>query len=216
MKQNVENVLVLSPHTDDMELGAGATVRMLVESGANVKSVVFSDCKESVDTTKYPDDILRKECTAAASDLGIYDLTIYSYPVRKFPGIRQEILENIYRLRKETDFDLVLTPWKGDLHQDHRTVAKEALRAFMKTKSSIIAYPIPGNCPGFTPRFYVPVTPEKLQAKIDLLYKYESQVVRRHYFSTDAIKAWMGTFGIDIGVTYAEGFVQERSIARFV
>ncbi|GAH10887.1 unnamed protein product, partial [marine sediment metagenome] len=100
MKWQVNNVLVLSAHTDDMEIGAGATIRWLVESGANVKSVVFSDCKESVDTTKYPEDILRQECQAAADFIGITDLTILSFPVRKFPSIRQEILETIYNFRR--------------------------------------------------------------------------------------------------------------------
>ncbi len=57
---NLNNVLVLSAHTDDMEVGAGATVRLLVESGASVKSIVFGDCKKSVDTTKIPEYILRQ------------------------------------------------------------------------------------------------------------------------------------------------------------
>jgi LmbE family N-acetylglucosaminyl deacetylase len=180
MQWKVENVLVLSPHTDDMEIGAGATIRFLVESGANVKSIVFSDCKESVDTSKYPEDILRKECKAAATHLGISDLTIMSYPVRKFPSMRQEILEDIYSFR------------------------------------SILSYPIPGNCPGFTPQVYVPLSIEMLEKKIEMEHLYKSQVAKRKYFTEDSIKGWMSSFGIDIGVPYAEAFVQEKGVIKSI
>ena len=35
-------VLVLAPHTDDGELGAGATIAKLIEHGADVRYVAFS------------------------------------------------------------------------------------------------------------------------------------------------------------------------------
>jgi LmbE family N-acetylglucosaminyl deacetylase len=209
---NIERALVLSAHTDDMELGAGATVRSLVESGARVKSVVFSDCKKSVDTTRFPIDILRKECKAAADDLGINDLTIHEIPVRTFPEKRQDILEMIYSLRKESHYDLVLTHWWGDLHQDHRTVAEETLRAFMKQDTTILSYPIPGNCADFIPLVFVPVDEEGMESKIRMLHKYESQVVRRNYFKEDALKGWMAHCGVYINAPFAEGFVPHKLV----
>ena len=205
---NVDRVLILSPHTDDMELGAGGTVRLLVESGAEVTSVVFSDCKRSVNTTKYSEDVLRKECEAAAKHLGIDDLTIHEFPVREFPDHRQKILEIIYHLGKENQFDLVLSTWTGDLHQDHRVVAEEALRAFMKTRTNVLAYEVPGNCPVFDPRVYVAVDEEAVQKKVEMLKKYKSQVDQRGYFEINAIKASMEYRGIHVGVPYAEAFVQ--------
>lgn len=211
---DIESVLVLSPHTDDMELGAGATVRRMVEAGASVKSVVFSDCKESVDTTRFPEDVLRKECLAAAKHLGIKDVTILDFPVRKFPQHRQEILEEIYALRKETNYDLVISSWTGDLHQDHRTVAHETLRAFLKQDASLLAYEIPGNCPDFAPQIYFAVSEEEVEKKIELLQQYESQVVRRGYFHVNAIKSSMAYRGIHIGESFAEAFVQERAVIK--
>lgn len=212
MQWKVGNILVLSPHTDDMELGAGATVKYLIESGAKVTSVVFSDCKKSVDTSKYSEDVLRKECTAAAKHIGIKDLRILEFPVREFPGIRQDILETIYKLRKENHFDLVLTSWPGDLHQDHRLVAEETLRAFMKEDTTILSYPIPGNCPDFTPQVYVPVDDTSVEWKIEMLKSYQSQVAKRAYFSEEGIKGWMSYYGIHIGVKYAEAFVPQKTV----
>lgn len=211
---SLNKVLVLSPHTDDMELGAGATVRKLVENNVEVKSVVFSDCKKSVDRSKFPEDILRKECSAAAAQLGITDLTIHEFPVREFPRHRQEILDTIYELRTEDDYDLVVTSWKGDLHQDHRVVAEETLRAFLKKDANIIAYEVPGDCPGFVPQIYVPVTEKEVERKIELLKQYKSQVDRRGYFEINAIKGSMLYRGIHIGEPYAEAFAQERVVLK--
>lgn len=216
MDWNIESVLVLSAHTDDMELGAGGLIRKLVENGVRVKSIVFSDCQKSVDTSRYPLDILRKECLAAAEHLGITDVTIHEFEVREFPHDRQLILEEIYSARKETHYDLVLSPWQGDLHQDHRIVAEEALRAFMKTDTSILAYPIPGNCPGFIPQVYFPLNEDDIAMKIEMLRKYESQVSRRDYFEIHAIKGLMNYYGLHICKDYAEAFIQERGVVNNV
>ena len=39
--QNIENVLVLAPHTDDGELGLGGTISKLIRQGKNVTYVAF-------------------------------------------------------------------------------------------------------------------------------------------------------------------------------
>ncbi len=215
LQWNVSNVLVLSPHTDDMELGAGGTIHQLVASGAEVTSVVFSDCRKSIDLNKYPEDILRKECRLAAKKLGINEPIILDFPVREFPARRQEILEVIYRLARETDYDLVFTTWTGDLHQDHQTVAHETLRAFLKKSASIWAYEVPGNCPAFNPNVYISLTEDEVKQKVEMLQQYQTQVEKRGYFEINAIKAHMGYYGAQIGVPFAEAFMQERVVVKF-
>ena len=212
MDWKIDRVLVISAHTDDMELGAGGTVRKIVECGAHVKSVVFSDCRKSVDTSKFPEDVLAKECGVAAAHIGIKDLTILETPVREFPKHRQDILEVLYEIRKRDRFDLVLTSWHGDLHQDHRVVAEETRRAFMKTDTTVLAYEVPGNCPGFTPQVFIPLSEEEVGLKVEMLQSYKSQVARRGYFEINAIKSLMGYQGNHIGFLYAEAFVQQRGI----
>ncbi|NWF96300.1 MAG: PIG-L family deacetylase [Candidatus Thorarchaeota archaeon] len=209
---DVDNVLVLSAHTDDMEVGAGATVRRLVESGAKVKSLVFSDCKKSVDISKYPLDVLRTECRAAADHIGIKDLTILELPVRDFPNHRQEILETIYALRKKDDFDLVLTLWTGDLHQDHKVVAEETFRAFMRTDVSVLSYEVAGSSPGFVPQVFFPLAEDDVERKMEMLSLYRSQVERRGYFTINAVRSVMGYHGHHCGAPYAEAFSLHRGV----
>ena len=63
-------VLVLAPHTDDGELGAGATIAKLAQQGNDVHYVAFSAC-ETVQPDGVPADRLRHECAGATSTLGI-------------------------------------------------------------------------------------------------------------------------------------------------
>ena len=135
----VKRVLVLAPHTDDGEIGAGGTISLLLEKGADVHYAVFSLCEESLDE-KYPRDMLRREQLEAAASLGLPEENVlfFRFPVRKFPDHRQEILEELVKLNASLRPELVLAPSLHDIHQDHSTIANEALRAFKKT--SILGY----------------------------------------------------------------------------
>lgn len=57
------NVLVLSPHTDDGELGAGGTIARFLDEGRNVNYIAFSGCETSV-PEGMPKDTLEKSASA--------------------------------------------------------------------------------------------------------------------------------------------------------
>ena len=94
MISNFKNVLVLAPHTDDGELGAGGTIAKLVEAGSQVTYIAFSTASDPV-PQGLPPDILKTEVKAATEALGILDknLIVYDYQVRYLNYHRQDILE---------------------------------------------------------------------------------------------------------------------------
>ena len=98
------NILVLAPHTDDGELGLGGTISKLIELGKKVTYVAFSTAQQSV-PEGFPKDILKTEVKKATAQLGISpeNLIIYNYEVRKLGYVRQEILEELIRLKKSND-----------------------------------------------------------------------------------------------------------------
>ena len=101
MFHDIENVLVLAPHTDDGELGLGGTINKLILAGNKVTYVAFSTAEESV-PEGFPKDILKTEVRNATLQLGIKpdDLIIFNYQVRKLNYVRQEILEELINIRK--------------------------------------------------------------------------------------------------------------------
>lgn len=200
----LNNVLILAPHTDDGELGAGGAISYFLEKNAKVYYAAFSTAKDSV-PRGMPKDILKTEVRNATRKLGIEEknLFIYDYQVRKLNYCRQEILEDLIRLRKKIHFDLVLMPSLNDIHQDHLTVSQEGLRAF-KT-SSILGYELIWNNLTFNTTCFVKLEERHLKNKINALKCYKSQE-GKDYVSADFIRSLAKARGVQIGAKYAEAF----------
>lgn len=204
MYESCKNVLVLAPHTDDGELGAGGFIAKLIEKGIEVTYVAFSTAEESV-PDHLPRDILKTEVRAATENLGIdpNNLIIFNYQVRKLNYARQEILESLIKIKKDNCYDLVLMPSLKDIHQDHTTVAQEGLRAFKNT--SILGYELIWNNLSFDTTCFVKLEEKHVEAKFNALQCYESQA-GRDYMSRDFIFSLAKTRGVQIGAEYAESF----------
>ncbi len=202
---NFKKVLVLAPHTDDGELGAGGFISKLVDEGAEVFYMAFSTAEESV-PEGFPKDILKTEVKAATKVLGIKEenVIIFNYQVRKLNYARQEILEELIRFKRiHPDIDLVLIPSINDIHQDHSTIANEGIRAF-KTKS-IFSYELIWNNLSFNTQSYVSLEEKHINRKINALKEYKSQGFR-DYLSADFIRSLAVARGVQFGVKYAETF----------
>jgi len=204
------NVLVLAPHTDDGEFGCGGTMARLIENGIRVTYAAFSTAAKSV-PEGFPKDVLKHEVRAATGVLGIpeTDLKIYDFEVRTFPTVRQDILEEMIVLQQELDPDCVLLPALIDLHQDHKTIAEEGLRAFKRT--TVMAYEIPWNNLSFTHQAYVRLEGRHVEKKVEALSCYASQG-HRNYTREDYIRNVALTRGVNIGCEFAEVFEVYRWI----
>ena len=196
-----KNVLVLAPHTDDGELGAGGTISRLLREGAMVTYAAFSTAEESV-PDGLPKDILKTEVRNATKSLGIKELILFNFPVRKLNFYRQEILECLIDLRKN-NYDLILVPSTTDVHQDHSTVATEAIRAFKTT--SILGYELIWNNLSFETTCFINLEKGDLVNKVKALSEYKSQN-QRVYMSDDFIYSLAKVRGVQVGKEYAEVF----------
>lgn len=201
---NFKNILVLAPHTDDGELGAGGTIAKLVEHGSNVFYFAFSTAEESV-PDGFPKDILKTEVIKAVASLGLPEenVFVYNYEVRKLGYSRQEILEDLIKQRKNIMPDLVLMPSLNDIHQDHTTIAQEGLRAFKNT--TILGYELIWNNLTFNTTSFVKLEKKHVLAKCLALREYKSQG-QRDYMSEEFIFSLAKARGVQIGAEYAESF----------
>jgi len=204
MIDNYKNILVLAPHTDDGELGMGGTINRFVENGKTVTYVAFSTAEQSV-PEGFPKDILKTEVKTATAKLGVKpeNLLIYNYEVRKLNHARQEILEELIRIKNRTQFDMVFIPSLHDIHQDHTTIAQEGVRAFKNT--TLLGYELIWNNLTFDTQCFVKLEQRHIDAKINALQEYKSQG-KRDYLTPDFINALAKTRGVQIGCGYAEAF----------
>jgi LmbE family N-acetylglucosaminyl deacetylase len=131
------------------------------------------------------------------------NLIVYNYEVRKLGYVRQEILEELIRLRKSSRFDLVFIPSLHDIHQDHTTVAQEGLRAFKNT--TLLGYELIWNNLTFNTQCFVKLEKRHIEHKINALKEYESQG-KRDYLSAEFILSLAKARGVQAGCSYAEAF----------
>ena len=205
-----KKILVVSPHTDDGELGCGGSIAKFIEEGNEVEYVALSCCEKSI-PPQYPSDILSREVKAATRILGIPNPILFSFDVREFPKYRQEILDTLIRLKNKIQPDIVFTPSRSDTHQDHKTTVEETMRAFKQC--TILGYEQPWNNITFDTHAFIPLREIHVQKKIDALSCYETQKDRA-YLNPDFIRGLALTRGTQIEETYAEAFEVIKWVIR--
>jgi len=208
--KKMKNVLVLAPHTDDGEFGCGGTIAKYVAEGVRVIYVAFSAAEQSV-LPHLPRDILRTEVRKATAALGIADedCLVFDFEVRRFPELRQSILDKMIELSRRFQPDMVFLPSANDTHQDHQVIAQEGFRAFKRT--TMLGYEVPWNNLDFRTSCFVELTAQQLNIKTSSVQMYESQK-HRDYASPEFIKSLALTRGVQIGKRYAEAFEVVRWI----
>jgi N-acetylglucosamine malate deacetylase 1 len=196
------NVLVIAPHTDDGEWGAGGTLAKLKEDGKDIFYAAFSSCANSLPDGLAPDTLVN-ECKAATSVLGIDELFIFDYEVRRFSYFRQEILEDMVKLKNKINPYLVLLPCSSDFHQDHSTIYNEGIRAFKG--ANLLGYELVWNTITMHTSFFSLLDEHHLQQKINAIMCYRSQE-SRNYHNEQFIRSLATTRGVQVNAKYAEAF----------
>ena len=115
----------------------------------------------------------------------------------------KEILEELVRLRRRIEPQLVLLPALSDIHQDHSVIAREGLRAFKH--ATILGYELPMNTITFQHACFVRLEPHHLERKIAHVQCYRSQQ-DRPYMREEFIHALATVRGLQMNVPAAEAF----------
>ena len=196
------SILILAPHTDDGELGCGASIAKFINEGRNVTYIAFSTCSESL-ANNLPSDTLLNECIAATNFLGIQNVRFFDFQVRKLLVHRQEILEELIKINAELQPNTVYLPAEHDIHQDHQVIHSEGFRAFKN--SNILGYELPWNNFKFNPNYFEKVSEDQLSAKQSALKEYKSQSHRK-YMDPNFHRSLAIVRGIQSNTPYAEAF----------
>ena len=180
---HVRRLLCLGAHCDDIEIGCGGTVLTLVAARPDlaVRWVVFTS-----------DDTRRREAEACAARFlrgSRAEVTILDHRDAFLPYSGPAVKEEFEGLK---DFapDLILTPFRGDAHQDHRLVAELTWNTFRR--HLILEYEIPKYDGDLgAPSVFVPLDAAVAEDKVrHILECYKSQA-DRHWFSRDVFMALM-------------------------
>jgi LmbE family N-acetylglucosaminyl deacetylase len=104
---------------------------------------------------------------------------------------------------------VVFVPSVNDIHQDHYTIAQEAVRAFKF--STLLCYELPWNNFEFKTTLFYSLEQKHVEAKMRALACYKSQT-HRPYMQPDFIQSLAKVRGVQVGQPLAEVFEVVRMI----
>lgn len=200
-----KKVVLLAPHTDDVELGMGGTLDKIRRDVAELHLFTFGNAVASLPDNFSPNTLLDEQ-KASWDCLGQDEkkLTSYDFPVRDFVSVRQDILQCLVDINRSIKPDCVFCPAQNDVHQDHNVITNEAKRAFKR--NSIIGYELPWNYfQNPLENLCIELSNANLSRKIELLSLFESQKTKS-YFDQDFIRGWAKYNGVRTGFQHAEIF----------
>ena len=140
-------VLVVSPHPDDAEVGAGGTIAHWAAEGQKLVLVVCTNGdKGTSDRAILPEDLAkvrRREQLAAGDMLGVSEVVMLGYPDQSLEDsydFRGRIVREI--LKHRPDAVITCDPNRKYInHRDHRNTGRVTLDAVYPYARDHLAYP---------------------------------------------------------------------------
>jgi LmbE family N-acetylglucosaminyl deacetylase len=202
--------LVISPHPDDGILGCGSTISRLAESNTEVHYIIFSTTDFETSGAHNSGEIL-SILKMSLIELGLLPerISLYNFNTRNFYKSRQEILEILIGLRDHIHPQQIFMPSSSSIHQDHRVIYEEGLRAFKHT--SCYGYDLPWDAANFETSCFFKVGKTHIEQKkkaLQILNQYNTNKYANARF-TEGLAYVRGT---QINVPLAEAFEAIRTV----
>lgn len=183
-------VLCLGAHSDDIEIGAGATVLRLVRENPKAR-IVWVVCAGG--------GVRGEEAQASAArfleEAGQAEIVLKTFRDGHFPLEWAEVKAFLETL-KPHDPDLILTHYREDLHQDHRILSELTWNTFRD--HTILEYEIPKWDGGMgSPNLFVPATIADTDRKIGLLMECFASQGGKHWFEDLTFRGLMRLRGLE-------------------
>lgn len=195
----VRSVAAVGAHPDDIEIAAGGTLLSLAQNNPGVRV-------HYVLLTGSP--LRRAEAqTAAAAFLPGASVTfgLHELPDGRLPAHWAQVKEILHAESSRLTADLVLSPWTGDAHQDHRTVAEQVPTVFRD--QLVLQYEIPkwdGDLG--RPNLYLPLPGEVARRKVELLHACFPSQKARDWWDDEVFLGLARLRGMECRSRYAEAF----------
>jgi LmbE family N-acetylglucosaminyl deacetylase len=203
--KNVKRLLCIGAHSDDIEIGAGATILRILRESPDVE-VTWCVLSGS--------EIRQDEARRAAERLlrnAARSLIFTSFPDSQFPEHRSKIKDTFEQRLKHVNPDLILTHSREDRHQDHRVANELTWNTFRANQ--IWEYEIPkwdGDL--IQPNLYVSAEPDDASLKVSVLLETFASQSKKHWFDSETFLGLMRLRGLESNSRYAEAFVARKFV----
>ena len=224
MNMSDRKILVITPHPDDAESGAGGTIAKWSEEGATVVLVVCTNGnKGTSDRSKSSSEVAetrRREQADAAKVLGITTVIFLDHgdqELHEDDAFRQELVREIRTHRP--DVVVTIDPERRWIrHRDHYVTGRVALDAVFPYSRDHLAYPLMlehGLEPHKVKKVYLWGSDEPdvfidvdgtFDKKVDALYCHISQMSTSREEGSKRLRDRFSKYGSKVNASVAEPF----------
>jgi LmbE family N-acetylglucosaminyl deacetylase len=176
-------VLCIGAHSDDIEIGAGATILGWIARGVGLDvhwAVLSATGQRAHEAHASARDFLAGAARAT--------IDLAAFKDGFFPYQGAEIKDWFEKLKLRVSPDVVLCHWRDDAHQDHREVSRLTWNTFRD--QLILEYEIPkwdGDLG--RPNLYVPATRMTMGRKVKFLLRHFGSQRSKDWFETRTFSA---------------------------
>jgi len=198
------NILALSAHPDDLEIGCGGTLLKYAKAGHRVYLMVLTDGSRGGDAAAR-----RTEQLASGKILGAQEVFWGGYHDTELP-VSRDAIQQIEDVVKKVYPAFIFVNYTDDTHQDHRHLASCTLTATRYTRN-VLFYETP-TTQNFSPTVYVDID-GLLEDKVRALQAHASQVEKTNIESLSILEVARASAhfrGLQGRVRSAEAFVPLR------
>jgi LmbE family N-acetylglucosaminyl deacetylase len=202
------SILCLGAHSDDIEIGVGATLLSFLERGVHLEVhwCVLSGAGER-----------EREARASAADFlsraPSAQIEVMSFEDGFFPEQGKAIKLWFEDLKSRVEPDLIFTHRRDDAHQDHRQVSRLTWNTFRD--HCILEYEVPKWDGDFgQPNVYVPISANSLRQKIELLMSHFGSQRSKQWFDAETFVGLARLRGMECRAPerYAEAFFGRKLV----
>lgn len=200
--RSCRRVLALGSHSDDIEIGCGATLLALTRARPELEVtwVVLGAEGEREREAR-----ASAEAFLSASERS--EIVVHGFRDGYFPYVGTEVKDVFEEMKSRLDPDLILTHARHDLHQDHRVVCELTWNTWRS--HLILEYEIPKYDGDLgSPNVFVPVSEELAREKAQLVHQAFASQQGKHWFEEDLFLGLMRIRGMEASAAsgYAEAF----------
>ena len=196
-KVDSTRILAIGAHPDDVEIGGGGFLAKHAANQDDIAILTLSDGSIGGEMSKRI-----KESEAAAKLVGAQ--LFWGNLADTRIGSGRETIGVIERAITRFNPDIVLTHSKNDQHQDHRNTHLATVVA-SRNVPNLYCYQSPSSTIDFRPTYFANID-EQLEAKLELINQYESQVDKCSYLASDLISSTARYWGRYAGNGLVEPF----------
>ena len=227
----MNKILIVVAHPDDEVLGCGGTITRLNKEGYELYTLILGEGITSRDDKRSKEKRgreianLKEQAKKANELIGVKKVFFHDFPDNRFDTVPfLDIVKVIEKIKNQIKPEIIFTHYEKDLNIDHQITYKAVITATRplreETVKEVYSFEIPSSTEwsyplSFSPNAFYDIS-ETMDIKLKALEEYKSELKEYpHPRSLKGIKLIAKTWGMKVGLNYAEAFKCVRIINEF-